>query len=167
MADDYDDDDAAGTPTGGDLVTTSPSPPLRLYETGPALATDPSEMGWPPTMIIELALKVGSPKDICADHGISREQWEAIRHNPVFIAELGRTVEALRTDGMAFKARSQLQANELLKESWKLIHDVAVPANVRADLIKSTIRWSGLDASKDAALQAKTGAGFSIQINLL
>lgn len=133
-----------------------------------ASGDDPSQLAWPPTLPIELALKVGTAREICESHGIERDQWEAIRTNPHFIAELGRTVEALRTEGMAFKARSQLQAVELLKTSWNLIHAGDTPANVKADMIKATIRWSGLDASKDASLVAgkAAGGGFNIQINL-
>ena len=149
------------------LVPAERSVRLDGFTGASASGDDPSQIGWPPTLCIEFALKIGSPKEICDGHGIDREQWDAIRTNPHFIAELGRTVEGLRTDGMAFKARSQLQSLELLKESWHIIHAKDTPANVKADLIKATIRWSGLDASKDAALVAgKTGGGFSININL-
>ncbi len=134
-----------------------------------ASGDDPSQLAWPPTLPIELALKIGTAREICDSHGIDRDQWEAIRTNPHFIAELGRTVEALRTEGMAFKARSQLQAVELLKTSWNLIHAADTPPNVKADMIKATIRWSGLDASKDATLAGvagKAGGGFQINIML-
>lgn len=167
MAPDYtddDDDDGGSLDTVGRQVMSAVS---RVYDLSPALTGDPSQLAWPPTLVIEIALKLDTPRAICESHNISRDEWDAIRTNPHFVAELGRAVEALRNDGMAFKARSQLQALELLKQSWKMIHDAATPANVKADLIKSTIRWSGLDASKDAALGAKTGQGFSIQINLL
>ena len=141
---------------------------LDNFTGGMASGDDPSQMAWPPTLPIELALKVGTTKEICDGHGIDRRTWDAIRTNPHFIAELGRTVEALRTDGMAFKARSQLQANELLKASWNLIHGKDTPANVKADMIKATIRWAGLDASKDASFIAGKGGGggFSIVLNL-
>lgn len=134
-----------------------------------ASGDDPSQIGWPPTLCIELALKLGTAREICESHGIDKAQWDAIRTNPHFIGDLGRAVEALRSEGVAFKARSQLQAIELLKTSWQLIHAHDTPANVKADMIKATIRWAGLDASKDmtlAGVAGKAGGGFSISINL-
>lgn len=134
---------------------------------------DPCAIAWPPTLPIEIALKVAPTREICAAYGIERSQWEEIARNPAFIAELAAAVEALRKDGMSFKARAQMQSIELLKESWAMIHDRSgnVPHSVRADLIKFTIRCAGLDASKDASLgqvgiAAGGNGGFAIHINL-
>lgn len=156
----YDDEE-----DGGSTALTVPQE-RRFFTSDDALAGDPAQFGWPPTLVLELALHVETPRALCESYGISREQWDVIRNNPHFIADLSRAVEMMRTEGMAFKARAQLQAAALLKESWKLIHDVTTPANVKADLIKYTIRCSGLDASKDPAIQAKQGPGFSITINM-
>jgi hypothetical protein len=136
----------------------------------PARPSDPAALiGWPPTLPLEIALRDGTPKEVCASYGISREEWERIRKNPHFVNELGRAVEALRVDGMGFKARAQLQAVEMLKESWRLVHDSATPHNVKAQLIIHTVRVAGLDASREQAPAGGPsggGAAVSISINL-
>lgn len=129
---------------------------------------DPSELGYPPTLPIEIALRVAPLADICAAYGISKEDFAVLRHDPVFVADLKRAVELVKKDGMSFKLKAQLQSDELLKTSWKMIHDNSgeVPPSVKADLLKFTIRAAGLDGSKDPSANGQAGPSLSIQINL-
>lgn len=131
-------------------------------------AVDPSRLGWPPQLPYELALRVATPKDICETYGITRDQWNEMRHDPVFIAAVADAHEKLKEDGMAFKVKARLQSEELLATSWGMIHDADTPHNVRADLLKFTIRAAGLDGSKDQAANAANAIGnaLNIQINL-
>jgi hypothetical protein len=46
-----------------------------------------------------------------------------------------------------------------------LIHDPGVSAAVKADLIKSTVKWAGLEPKNDVATEG-TGGGVRITINL-
>lgn len=120
---------------------------------------------YPPSFPVEIALRVAPIRKICEAYDISRDDFEIIRHSPVFIADLKRAVEAVRKDGASFRLKAQLQSDELLKTSWKMIHDpIGTPASVRADLIKFTVRAAGLDGSREAAGAA--AVGLSIQINL-
>jgi hypothetical protein len=67
---------------------------------------------------------------------------------------------------MSFKLKARLQAEELLKTSWRLIHAPAeeVPSSVKADLLKATMRWAGYDIKEQAV--AGGGNALNIQINL-
>jgi hypothetical protein len=124
-------------------------------------------VGWPATLPLEIALQESTPKEICSDYGITRSEWDAIRTNPHFINELGRAVEELRVDGTGFKMRVRMQATEMLKENFRLVHDPATPHAVKADLIKHTIRVAGYDASREqAAAAVKSGSAVAITINL-
>ena len=124
-------------------------------------------VGWPATLPFEIALQESTPKEICLDYGITRAEWDAIRTNPHFINEVGRAVEELRVDGTGFKLRARMQATEMLKENFRLVHDPATPHAVKADLIKHTIRVAGYDASREqAAAAVKSGSAVNIQINL-
>ena len=124
------------------------------------------ELGYPATLPIELALRVASVSQICKAYEISREEFEALCRNPNFVEDLRRARELVRKEGMSFKLKAQLQSDELLKTSWGMIHNTAVPATVRADLIKFTVRVAGLDASKDQGGGGPDKPTFSIQINL-
>lgn len=107
---------------------------------------NPAEIGaYPPTLPVEIALRVAPLRDICAAYNISHEEWLELKNDPVFQRDLTAAVEMVKKDGMSFKLKAQLQADELLKTSWKMIHAPAdeVPASVRADLLKFTVRAAG------------------------
>jgi hypothetical protein len=132
---------------------------------------DPAELGFPPTLPIEIALREQTPREICEAYNISKSEWADIRVNPVFIRALTDAVELLKKEGMTFKIKARLQSEELLKTSWALIHsnnDQVSPA-VKADLIKFTIKAAGLDASQEQKLAASAGGqqnALQININL-
>lgn len=129
---------------------------------------DPAQLGYPPTLPIEVALKTASIKEICEAYGLSKTEWDQLRADPVFIAEVAAAVEALKKEGMSFKMKARLQSEELLKTSWKMIHAPSdeVPASVKADLLKFTVRAAGLDGSKDQAAANTLQNALSININL-
>jgi hypothetical protein len=129
---------------------------------------DPARLGYPPTLPVEVALRVASVKDICASYGLSHQDWLRLTEDPIFRADLAGVVKELKKEGMSFKMKARLQSEELLKTSWKMIHSPTdeVPASVKADLLKFTVRAAGLDGSKDQAANGKQGTPLQIQINL-
>lgn len=131
-----------------------------------ALGRNPAEIGYPPTLPIEVALKTASPQELKEEYGFSDEDWSALKYNPAFLADVKAAAEMVKKEGMTFKLKARLQAEELLKRSWRLIHSSTddVPSSVQADLIKATMRWAGYDNKEQAASAA--GTGFNIQINL-
>jgi hypothetical protein len=131
---------------------------------------DPSSLVWPPTLPIELALKTASPADLRVEYGYSTEEWEALRHNQVFLKELAGACELVRQEGMSFKLKAKLIAEENLKEVFRMTRDEKCPPAVRGKLIELTARWAGFDprtngedAANSGALQANT---LNISINL-
>ena len=138
--------------------------PATLEERAKA-ANDPSTLGWPPTLAIEIALREQTVKEVCTAYGIDREEWSRISAHPAFRKELEVAVNMLKTEGMSFKIKARLQSEHLLGESWRLIHHDDTPATVKADLIKFTVKAAGLDASKDQG-HAVGGGGSAFQINI-
>jgi hypothetical protein len=126
---------------------------------------DPTSLVWPPTLPIELALKTASPDEIRREYGYTPEEWEALPRNPVFMRELAGACELVRQEGMSFKLKAKLIAEENLKQVWKMIHgDLAlVPAAVKAKLIEMNARWAGYDDK----LAAGGGPGGPVQANTL
>lgn len=128
---------------------------------------DPAELGFPALLPVELALNVAPVEDVCAAYGLSRQDFEALAQHPAFVQAYAAAVESLKQDGMRFKVKAQLQAEELLGQSWKLIHDVDTPPAVKAALIKDTVRWAGYEPKGATAASDAGGTGLSIQINLV
>lgn len=131
-----------------------------------ARKSDPAKVAWPSTLTTELALKTASPQELRAHYGFSDEEWDALRLNQVFIAELTEKIDLLKQDGMSFRLKCQLQSEALLETSWKLMHAPMseVPAATKAKLMEATWRMAGYDTKDIAA--AAGGANFAIQINL-
>lgn len=130
----------------------------------PINPADPSRLGYPATLPVELAMRTSSTRAICEAYGISEEEWDLIRFDPVFLADLQRAVDMLKEEGAGFKMKARLQSEALLQTSWRMIHNALTPPNVAADLIKSTARWAGFDTPASAQ-QGVAGTGFSISIN--
>lgn len=122
---------------------------------------DPSEIGFPPALPVEIALREHPVRQICEAYGIDHARWLALRENELFKAAVAKYVEMLKKEGTSFKLKAMLQSDALLKTSWKLIHDVDTPPNVKADLIKSTFRAAGYDKQ-----DAQVGSGNAFQINI-
>lgn len=128
---------------------------------------DPAQIGtYPPTLPIEIALRVAPLKEICEAYNISQEQWQDLRHDPVFQRDLAAAVELVRKDGMSVKLKAGLQAEEMLKTSWAMVNDNTgdIPPSVRADLLKFTFRVAGLIEPPQAS--AANVPALNIQINL-
>lgn len=124
---------------------------------------NPADLGFPPMLPMELALKIDTPQNICAHYGISREQFAAIIKHPVFVKQYQEAIEQLKVDGMSFKVKARMQAEDYLTTAFAMVKNPATSDAVRADLIKNTVRWAGYDAK---AVDAGGGNSFNIQINL-
>lgn len=127
---------------------------------------DPAFLGFPPLLPIELAMRVAPVQEICAAYGISKDQFIELSQDPVFVKAYGDAKEALQKDGVSFRIKARLQAEELLKKSWSMIHDQNTPTTVKADLLKATVRWAGLEPKGDPGGGGVNGNAFQININL-
>jgi hypothetical protein len=157
---------ALPVPRGTAVVLSSRMLAEPSRSVAPVAPTDPARLGYPPTFPIELALRTSSVRAICEAYGIDREEWDRVRFEPVFMADLERAVKLVAEEGMSFKLKAKLQAEELLKTSWRLIHDPSTPPQTRADLLKATMRWAEYDSppGKDSVLMGGR-SGFQVNIN--
>lgn len=144
-----------------------PEPHLGLVGLNRLRPDDPSDVEfYPPTLPIEVALQTASMNDIRIAYGFSEAQWALLVRTERFKSDVEQARKMLAEEGMSFKAKARLQSEELLKTSWQLIHDRSgeVPPNVKADLIKFTIRAAGLEAK--AADNAQSFTPLQININI-
>jgi len=123
---------------------------------------NPAEIGYPPTLPIEVALQTAPDDRIREAYGFTPAQWWALKRSSQFNRDLLEARSMLRTEGMSFKAKARLQSEELLATSWQMIHNANLPATVRADLLKFTIRAAGLEAKAEDKGETTT----PLQINI-
>ena len=123
---------------------------------------------WSNKIALELALVLesglGTVEDLLSSNRITKEDLVEFNHDQTFL----RTVEGYREDirekGLAFKLKARVQAEELLRTSYLLTQDPDVPASVKADLIKATVKWAGYEIPPQQQQQG-AGNGMSITIN--
>jgi hypothetical protein len=98
-------------------------------------------------------------------HSLKAEDLLVFNKDPVFLKKVESYRDEVREKGMTFKLKARAQAEELLTTSWTLIHSPDVSAAVKADLIKSTVKWGGLEPKNEVNAEG-TGGGVKITINL-
>jgi hypothetical protein len=123
---------------------------------------------WSDRLCFDIALRLeGSGEDlpeILSRHRITPLELSEFSKDPVFDKKVRHYRDEIRDKGITFRLKARAQAEELLTTSWTLIHNLDVSAAVKADLIKSTIKWAGLETKGDVA-EGNAG-GVSITINL-
>lgn len=125
---------------------------------------------WSNRLAFEIALRLeGSGEDvndILTRNGHDPSQMLVFTSDPTFLRTVQHYREEIRDKGLTFKLKARAQAEELLTTSWLLIHNADVSPAVKADLIKSTVKWAGLDNTPEAGESGGGGAGVKITINL-
>jgi hypothetical protein len=123
---------------------------------------------WSDRLAFDVALTLEgsgeSLQEVMARHSIKADDILGFNADPVFLKKVDHYRVEIRDKGMTFKLKARAQAEELLTTSWLLIHDPGVSAAVKADLIKSTVKWAGLEPKNDQ--QVEVGGGVKITINL-
>lgn len=145
---------------------TSPSSPAYI----PRMDNLPlNHTKWNDRLAFDVALTLeGSGEtlqEIMGRHNITPSDILAFNADPIFLKKVEHYRGEVRDKGLTFKLKARAQAEELLTTSWLLIHDPAVSPAVKADLIKSTVKWAGLEPKDTAVGDGGTG-GVKITINL-
>ncbi len=124
---------------------------------------------WNDRLAFDIALRLeGSGEElpeICLRHNILTQDILRFNKDPVFRGKVQALRDDIKVNGVTFKMKARAQAEELLTTSWLMIHNPDVSPAVRADLIKSTVKWAGLEPKANEGEQAATG-GVKITINL-
>ena len=129
--------------------------------------SDPAKLGWPPTLPLEVAMREIPINELFESYNLDKDDYQRLSQHEGFLAQVKHYHDELQKEGMGFKIKARLQSEALLEKSWNMINDATglVPPNVKADLLKFTIRAAGLDGSKDQAANAGM-VGTALQINI-
>lgn len=123
---------------------------------------------WSDRFAFDLALKLegsgDTTKNLLQQHSLTRSDLITYQSDPVFLKAVDNYRKEIREKGMTFKLKARAQAEELLTTSWLLIHSPDVSPAVKADLIKSTVKWGGLEPKDD--MNSVAAGGVTISINL-
>lgn len=124
---------------------------------------------WSDRLAMDMALLLeGSGEtlqEIMDRHNIDVTDINRFNNDNVFLKKVESLRNEVRDKGLTFKMKARAQAEELLTTSWVLIHDPTTSPAVKADLIKSTVKWAGLEPKNDQ-VTAEASGGVKITINL-
>ena len=125
---------------------------------------------WSDRLALDVALRLeGSGEDVAEivlRHNITTAILLEYNNDKLFLDRVSNYRNEVRDNGITFKLKARTQAEELLKTSWLLIHNPETSAAVKADLIKATVKWAGLEPKGDAIIADGSGGGVRIMINL-
>lgn len=124
---------------------------------------------WDDRFALEIALHLEGSGDSLGDilkaHSIAPVDFLAINDDPVFQQKVTGYREDIQNKGLSFKLKARVQAEQLLQTSYALIHDPDTSPAVKADLIKSTVKWAGYEPRSNEEGGGAVG-GVKITINL-
>lgn len=139
-----------------DMVTTSPSAP----------PSSKRALSFNPTLAYEIALGYDSAKEVLLRHGVSKERFRELCKYPPFIRAVKQFKKEIAEQGVTFKMKSRLLAEDVLEDAYLLAKDPGVPVSVRTKNIENIVRWGELEPQKGEKGSGVGGPQFNIQINL-
>lgn len=123
---------------------------------------------WSDRLAFDMALLLEGSGETISEliqrHRISQDDLVGFSRDPVFIKKVEHYRGEVQEKGLTFRMKARAQAEELLVTSWTLIHSPDVSAAVKADLIKQTVKWGGLEPKNE--VETTAGGGVKITINL-
>ena len=125
---------------------------------------------WSDRLALDIALCLEGSGDtmpeILQRHGATPDNLLTFTKDSLFQNKITNYRDEITNNGLSFKLKAKTQAEELLMVSWQLIHSPDVSASVKADLIKSTVKWAGLEPKGDEKVSQGGQGGVTITINL-
>lgn len=114
--------------------------------------------------------KCGADEDvdlILTQENITPDKFLALLEDKLFQNKIKNYIKELQENGVSFQLQARLQAEDLLKKQYILIHDPDTPPAVTIKAIENTVRWAGLEPKTGQnALVSGTNPGFQIIFNL-
>lgn len=100
---------------------------------------------WDPRLVMDLAIGIDSAEDISERYDLSTNALDALYGIKSFRQEVAAVMKDVRENGVTFRAKAKIQAEDYLEIMDKLIYNSEIPAGVRLDAIKSAVKWAGLE----------------------
>lgn len=111
----------------------------------------------------ELAMGLDDSADIFQRHGYGRDDALALLELPEFAKLLDRISREVRENGITFRAKARVMAEDLLQHGYEIATDELASAAVRADLIQWFARVGDLEP---AAKKVDTGASGGLSLTI-
>ena len=139
------------------------APPAPLVKFGVPPHQAELSPSWPPRLAFDLALGLDTEETILDRHFISPQQWDTLRTNPGFLKELVEQKRSMMENGVTFRAKARIQAEEYLLVLDRLATSPNIDPKVQLEAIRSIVKWAGLEPKEE---KGEAASQQNIQINI-
>jgi len=115
---------------------------------------------WPPDFLLEIALGLEPTQDIMDRYGVTPLQLQQWYEHPVFKKELTELQKRISDEGLSFKLKSRVQAEQYLKEIHKVMMSNATPPATKLAVLQSLAKWAGFEPK-----ESKEATTVNVQVN--
>lgn len=85
---------------------------------------------------------------VIARHGVAPQQLHTLLQSTAFCTKVETYRRELQESGASFRLKAAIQAEELLKTQWRIIHDPDTPPATAVKAIENVVRWAELEPKK-------------------
>lgn len=114
------------------------------------LPKDPSLPPYPRGLIMDIVLRTAPIEDLLVAYKLTTDDFRILAQHPIFRQDIREMKDKVKEEGFSFRVKAAAQSEAYLTQAWNMVHDQAVPANVRADILKWTVKVAGLDSPQTA-----------------
>lgn len=125
-----------------------------------------SLLPWPARLPMELALGAEEIDDILLRYEITPERFNTLKHMLPFRRALADAQKQVRDEGLSFKLVCGRMASEFLEDIYVHFFDPRTGITTKHDLLKSVVRYAGLEPEPKAKDASQGAVQVAIQINL-
>jgi hypothetical protein len=104
---------------------------------------------WQQDFLLELALGLEPDVDIMARYDVTPVQLNQWYEHPVFKKELSELRKKVLDEGLTFKVKCRVQAEQYLLDIHNVMKDKSTPPNTKLEILRSLSRWAGYDPKDD------------------
>lgn len=115
-------------------------------------------------MAYELALRLEPPEEVFARYQLTVEAAKELIASPPFNEMLVRIEAEVKEQGLTFRAKARIMAEDLLKDGYEMATDANTQQSVRADLIKWFTKVGDLEPAAKKDEGVKSGQGLTLAI---
>lgn len=115
------------------------------------------QVSWPARLPFDFAMGEDA-NTLLERYDLQPSQLHSLVFTPAFMKEVDKHRQEILDNGVSFRLKAKIQAEEYLQEIDNLINDADTSPAVRLDAIKSVVKWSGYEPTTQNQSQASGGA---------
>lgn len=128
----------------------------------PALTKSEIDLGFAESFAYQIALGMLSPREVCQQFGVSKEEWNKLKDTKSFRLAVGQYRKEIDEEGITTRRKAQIAADAGIADMVRLWRDDDQPGSARVKAFEVIANLAGI--AKPVA--AAPASGFSLTVIL-